>query len=387
MEPLSWVFPMTARKIRTLNSIQRPFLINITRSFSTTSTNALQTIAGVTPLPIQTEIHALSTLILQLKKTSTYNGVIFNPQEYEEKPPKYNRHSTMGLHNLHCNLNKPPPSTDFAAYTDGSKIENKVGSSVTIKTKTRKKDLHSEWQGYLRPQNSVYQADLIAILNSIMQLSDLNTDTIHVITDSQSSIHSIKQQHTNSPIARQIQDIVSTSNEKFVLSWTRGHNACKGNERVDYLAKQAALEQTGSQIQIPWPKPSLKYKLKQMANEKWQRQWEQGPQGRHTFELLPKADENTTISTYFLTQYISGHGPFPKYFYDRKYGYVGICGESGDPEHYIFQCPLMLAHHIRHPIDTGIEFRKFIIKHRKVFQNIKNIIHFPHRQGLDLCHL
>ncbi|XP_035207823.1 uncharacterized protein LOC118182561 [Stegodyphus dumicola] len=376
---------MTARKIRTLNSIQRPFLITITRAFSTTSTNALQTIAGVTPLPIQTEIDALSTFILQLKKTSTYNGVIFNPQEYEEKPSKYNIHPALGLHNLHCNLDKPPPSTDFTAYTDGSKIENKVGSGVTIKTKT---GLHSEWQGYLRPQNSVYQAELIAILNSIMQLNDLNTDTILVITDSQYSIHAIKQQHTNSPAARQIQDIISTSNKKFVLSWTRGHSACEGNERADYLAKQAALDKTGSQIHIPWPKSALKYKLKQMANEKWQRQWEQGPQGRRTFELLSKAEENTTLLTYFLTQYISVYGPFPKYFYDRNIATSDrcICGECGDPEHYMFQYPLTSAHHIRHPTDTGIEFRRFIIKHRKVFQNIKNIIDFLHRQGLDLCH-
>ncbi|KFM81198.1 hypothetical protein X975_10417, partial [Stegodyphus mimosarum] len=115
-------------------------------------------------------------MILQLKKTTMYNDIIFNPQDYEEKPPKYNRHPALGLHNLHCNLDKPPPSTEFTAYTDGSKIENKVGSGVTIKTKT---GLHSEWQGYLQLQNRVYQAELVVILNSIMQLRVLNADSIH----------------------------------------------------------------------------------------------------------------------------------------------------------------------------------------------------------------
>ncbi|KFM83245.1 hypothetical protein X975_22145, partial [Stegodyphus mimosarum] len=144
-----WAFSIKARKIPTLHLIQRPFLINITQSFSTTSTNALQTIVEVTPLPIQTEIERLSTMILQLQKTTMYNDIIFNPQDYEEKQPKYNIHPAVGLHNFSCNIAKPPPSIELTAYMDGSKIQNKVGSGAIIKRKT---GLHSEWQGYLRPQ-------------------------------------------------------------------------------------------------------------------------------------------------------------------------------------------------------------------------------------------
>ncbi|KFM78874.1 hypothetical protein X975_27026, partial [Stegodyphus mimosarum] len=216
-----WALPMTARKVCTLNAIQRPFLINITRAFKTTSTNALQVLAGVTPLPLQAEIEALSSKILQLKKSASYDNIIFNPQDYEDTPRKYIRHPSNFLHNLHCNLNNPPPSSKFTAYTDGSKIEDKVGCGVTINSGT---STYIEWQGVLRHENSVFQAELTAILNAIKLLLPTHTDTIHVITDSQSSICAIKQQFQNSPTAYQIQNLILSSNNKFIISWTRGHS-------------------------------------------------------------------------------------------------------------------------------------------------------------------
>ncbi|XP_035232400.1 uncharacterized protein LOC118204181 [Stegodyphus dumicola] len=207
--------PKTARKFRIFNSIQRPFLINITLAFKTTSTNALQVLAGVIPLPLQAEIEALSSKILHLKKSASYDDIIFNPQDYEDTPRKYIRHPSNFLHNLHCNLNNPPPSTKFTAYTDGSKTEDKVGCGVTINSGT---STYTEWQGVLKHENSIFQAELTAILNAIKLLLPTHTDTIHVITDNQSSICAIKQQFPNSPIAYLIQDLILNSNNKFIIS-------------------------------------------------------------------------------------------------------------------------------------------------------------------------
>ncbi|XP_035220304.1 uncharacterized protein LOC118193335 [Stegodyphus dumicola] len=233
----NWALPMTARKVRTLNSIQRPFL--------TTSTNALQVLSGVTPLPLQAEIEALFSKVLHLKKSASYDDIIFNPQDYEDTPQKYIRHPSNFLHNLHCNLNNPPPSTKFTAYTDGSKIEDKVGCGVNINSGL---STYTEWQGVF---SSVFQAELTAILNAVKLLLPTHTDTIHVITDSQSSICAIKQQLPNSPIAYLIQDLILNSNNKFIISWTRGQSACAGNEHADFLAKDAAIHQMGTPISIP----------------------------------------------------------------------------------------------------------------------------------------
>ncbi|GBO32143.1 hypothetical protein AVEN_97409-1 [Araneus ventricosus] len=47
-----------SQKSRLLNSIQRKFLLNITRAYSTTPTAALQVIEGITPLHIKAEQEA-----------------------------------------------------------------------------------------------------------------------------------------------------------------------------------------------------------------------------------------------------------------------------------------------------------------------------------------
>ncbi|XP_035233320.1 uncharacterized protein LOC118205141 [Stegodyphus dumicola] len=294
-----WPMPMTARKVRNFNSIQRPFLINITRAFKITSTNALQVLAGLTPLPLQAEIEALYTKILQLKKSASYDDIIFNPQDYEDTPRKYIRHPSNFLQNLHCNLNNPPLSTKFTAYTDGSKIEDKVDCGVNINSETSN---YTEWQSVLRHENSVFQAELRSIVNSIKLLLPTHTDIINVSTDSQSSICAVKQQFPNSPTVYLIQDLIFNSNNKFIISSTRGHSACAGSERADLLAKDAAIHQIGTLISIPWPKTVLNCKLKQLANAQWQHQWDHGQQGRRTYEFLPKVDENITFTSYFLSQ-------------------------------------------------------------------------------------
>ncbi|XP_035209699.1 uncharacterized protein LOC118184161 [Stegodyphus dumicola] len=373
---------MTVRKAKMLNSIQRPFLINITRAFRTTSTNALQVLAGVRPLSIEAEIDAIATTVLQLKKPAEFNGIVFQPDKYETKPRKFHTHPAITLDNLKCNLTQTPPNTTLIAYTDGSKIDNKVGCGMTIRTGT---DTTTEWQGYLRPDNNVFQAELAAIKHSISYLQ-ARTNVIHIITDSQSSIYAIKSPTTTSPIAHEIQNIISSSNKTFILTWTRGHSNCEGNERADILAKQAAIEQRSDLIRVPWPQSAIKLKLKQLANEAWQMEWTNGHTGRRTHSLLPKVNEERIISNCFLTQFISGHGSFPTYLCERNLSSnVCVCAEMGDPDHYILQCPLTTTYHVRHPTNPGIEFLRLLIKRRNVYENLRKLIDSLHQYGLELC--
>ncbi|XP_035215839.1 uncharacterized protein LOC118189365 [Stegodyphus dumicola] len=293
--------------------------------------------------------------------------------QYEAKPNKFFQHPALGLPNLQCNINSPPPTTEFIAYTDGSKIEEKVGSGVTFQHHST---TIQEWQGHLQNQNSVHQAELTAIQESIQTLQQLQADPIHIITDSQSSIYAIKNLDTNSPIVRNIQILISNWPHKHILSWTRGHNSCEGNERADHLAKQAALKQVGTLITHPWPKSSLKQHLKKLAIMKWQHNWNQEVQGRRTYSLIPQVNINRCITNYYLTQYITGHGPFPKNLHERNLTQSSLCtcGEEGDADHYMFYCPITEEHYIRHPTDLQLPFKKFLITHLKVHHQIKNII-------------
>ncbi|GBO18557.1 hypothetical protein AVEN_51098-1 [Araneus ventricosus] len=80
----AWAYPLSARQSRLLNSIQRKFLLNITRVYPTTSTAALQVIEGIIPLHIKAEQEAAYVRRARLRKTSDYNNINFNPNNYED---------------------------------------------------------------------------------------------------------------------------------------------------------------------------------------------------------------------------------------------------------------------------------------------------------------
>ncbi|XP_035205294.1 uncharacterized protein LOC118180294 [Stegodyphus dumicola] len=286
---------------------------------------------------------------------------------------------------IHCTINNPPPHTALTAFTDGSKIDNKVGAAATIQLPSGEE---LKWQSHLHQNNSVHQAETTAILQAINLFTDLPTDTIHIVSDSQSSIQAIKNEDNKSPLAQQIRNTICNSHKNHIISWTKGHSTCDGNNRADELAKQAAQECLGPTISIPWPRSYLKQQLHQQALQHWQQNWNIQEQGRRTHGLFPKIDEDRLETKYYLTQFITGHGPFPTYFKARNLSNTDTCacGTTGDAEHYLFHCTLTSTIHTKHPTEPGTEFTRFLLKHPPVFKQIKRIIDYLHQAGLDLCH-
>ncbi|GBL73819.1 hypothetical protein AVEN_230784-1 [Araneus ventricosus] len=80
----AWAYPLSARQSRLLNSIQRKFLLNITGAYSTTPTTALQVIEEIIPLHVKAEQEAAYVRTARLRKTSNYNNINFNPNNYED---------------------------------------------------------------------------------------------------------------------------------------------------------------------------------------------------------------------------------------------------------------------------------------------------------------
>ncbi|GBM90123.1 hypothetical protein AVEN_185859-1 [Araneus ventricosus] len=76
--------PLSARQSRLLNSIQKKFLLNITWAYSTALTALLQVIEGIIPLHIRAEQEATCIRTARLRKTSNYNNINFNLNNYED---------------------------------------------------------------------------------------------------------------------------------------------------------------------------------------------------------------------------------------------------------------------------------------------------------------
>ncbi|GBM31700.1 Putative protein in type-1 retrotransposable element R1DM [Araneus ventricosus] len=155
----AWAYPLSARQSRLFNSIQRKFLLNIT--YSTTPTAALQVIEGIIPLHIKVEQEAAYVRTAKLRKTSNYNNINFNPNNYEDGTTSTKFHPAIFQLEDRISLKKqflPVPGLNI--YTDGSKAGGKTGSAFCVMEEDITK---YEWMAQLSPFNTVFQAVLLAM--------------------------------------------------------------------------------------------------------------------------------------------------------------------------------------------------------------------------------
>ncbi|XP_035233434.1 uncharacterized protein LOC118205235 [Stegodyphus dumicola] len=232
---------MQSRKIRHLSTVQRPFALNITKAYRTTSSSALNAVAGLLPLHIRIEEEAARQLVKQLKRPVTFDDELFLQEDFEPQATHLHIHpSTKGrgvrIKGITTVLEQP---SDITVYTDGSKIDNKMGSAFAALSPPI---IIHKWQGALRDFNSVFQSEAIAMEQAIQYLQQKQIREATIKTDSLSVLHAINNAEHSSPTIASIQQRLRENNgQSYMLEWTKAHVGDYGNEMADSLAKDAAL--------------------------------------------------------------------------------------------------------------------------------------------------
>jgi len=131
-------------------------------------------------------------------------------------------------------------------YTDGSKIgDNGAAGIIFVKSKMVHQ-LKFKLQGHF----SNNQAEQIAILKVLGKLEELqeghgNGKCVAMYTDSKITLNLLKNNFKGNHLIEYIGDkIIALTHLKWIMhfSWVRGHAGIEGNELVDKLAKEAAVE-------------------------------------------------------------------------------------------------------------------------------------------------
>ncbi|XP_035233945.1 uncharacterized protein LOC118205775 [Stegodyphus dumicola] len=145
-----------------LNSIQRGWLLAITRRFRTAPTEIANILAGIPPISLSYDFY-YKKFLLRSNKIDFYtytDDIVFNTAFYI-----FNCHLLHPRERRSITFNRYiPVFNDIDVYTDGSGLEGKIGLAFVVFYRGLEIK-HAKFK--LEKYNSVYQAELIAIQKAL----------------------------------------------------------------------------------------------------------------------------------------------------------------------------------------------------------------------------
>ncbi|GIY65165.1 putative 115 kDa protein in type-1 retrotransposable element R1DM [Caerostris darwini] len=327
-----WYKGKVKQNVKT-GQLQRSGLINITKSYRTVSTEALQVLAGVPPLDIQLK-HLHKIHLIKLRRSQvTINGLTIQPNSITFRKPflKPWTKTAINWNNFSDNMQ------GTLIYTDGSKINDRVGGAFVV----LEQDKETYSQTFrLSDSVKVFMAELAAIEKALDFAIEYSKSPANIISDSRSVLLALENLNNLDPSILNIKDKILNYTGQVRLFWIKAHVGHMGNERADVLAKEPT---TNPDIQHPTVANFhfIKQLIKKEILAEWQDRWSNSTKGREVFLLLPRVNVTRVQGDFYVNQLISGHGALAAYQH-RFFGKAAdcTCGHTlEDRKHLIYDCP------------------------------------------------
>lgn len=351
-----------------LNAVQRGFAQKLSKAYRTVSLNSALILAGLLPLDLR--IREAATLF-EAKRGVPQPALADREVEkrvaYTETPhPAEN----LCLEFVCLEDRQQVDNHNNQAvkiFTDGSKIEGKVGASLSIWSG----DAETRALKLKLPQYcTVYQAELLAICRATGEILKRPEQSFGIYSDSRSALQTVTNSYSLHPLAVETRANIRNSrvqNKEISLFWIKAHAGLVGNERADELAKEAAKRMKRKPDYDLCPISFVKRQTRLDTLDEWNRRYSSGETAKVTKWFFPDAVEAYKIvkklqPDAIITQVMTGHGGFSEYLnrFGCKEDPSCICepGTKEDVEHILFECPVfgLLRHNIEQELD--VEFNR-----------------------------
>ena len=354
-----WATKLHSHTSRILLSAQRSFALRITKANRHVSTEAVLTLAGLVPIDLVLRKEAIMGRLFRLHLKENVAGASLDNTMIELPVSRWFLHPQEYaiLDDIYVEHPAPPPNT-IHYYTDGSKFEDKVGTAfcafqngICIYT----------WKAALGPWNTVFQAEVQAILQALLwHLKHQRNASFLIHTDSYSSVMALQKHRQNNAILQRIIQLFKNYDGNYGhVTWVKAHTGILGNELADFLAKSATNSQLEviETIEMSIPKATIKWLLHKDMIDHWQCRWRQSDKGRFTYKFLPIVSTTNLFSCPLLNLFLTERGPFPVFLHRiaKVDSPECVCSGHGGALHYLFECPLTAHYHFSRPSSTHEE--------------------------------
>ncbi|XP_045777032.1 uncharacterized protein LOC123875323 [Maniola jurtina] len=355
-----------------LNVVQRGFAQKLCRAYRTVSLNAALLLAGILPLDLRVrEAAALYEARKGVpqreigdREVERMSSALRSPHPASHLDLEFK--CLMDQEQLMANNDN-----DFNIYTDGSKIEGKVGAALSIwsdaaETKALKLALPSYC--------TVYQAELLAICRAARMAAANLAGSVGIYSDSLSALQTLQNPKALHPLAVEARGFLRDAllqNKRISLFWIKAHAGLEGNERADNLAKEAALKSKRKFDYDSCPVSFIKRSIRMRSLDEWNDRYRAGETAGVTKIFLPDAVAAYRVVSKMevdglVTQVLTGHGGFSEYLHRFKCKESPSCicdpGVSESVPHLLFDCPvhaykrMKLEQEIEIQLSIGLSF-------------------------------
>ncbi|XP_060809452.1 uncharacterized protein LOC132901769 [Amyelois transitella] len=337
---------------KALDTLQRGFAQRICKAYRTTSLPAALILAGILPLDLR--IQEVASLY-EAKKGLSVDFLPPHRKLEEIVKAKDLPHPASQIELEYTLLEDMTDATQTAlqitgpqVYTDGSKMEGKVGAALTWWESG--KEIHSQVFS-LDPTCTVFQSELYALHRAVSRALESEEEAINILSDSRSSLELLCSTRLTHPLAKAIREsiaVIRSRGRRVRLFWLRAHVGTAGNERADELAKEGASKENLSPDYAEVPLSYVRRKIREESIARWQDRFDTASQGAVTRTFFPDVSKaysfvRGTNLNHLHVQILTGHGGFGEYLHRFKLKDSPGC--ECDPNvsesvwHIILDCP------------------------------------------------